>query len=97
MRVQCKTAAHHVEVLVVNFRSCRRSAAGIVRRDYGADEVDLAAHCLELDRSYLLLPETFVGRPSIQLRLSPAKNNQLQGINWAEHFELAATLRSLGP
>ncbi len=97
LRVQCKTASHHGEVLVVNFRSCRRSAAGFVRRQYSADEVDLvAAHCLELDRSYLLLPDVFVGRPSIRLRLSPPKNNQRQRINWAKDFEFAATLSSLG-
>jgi PD-(D/E)XK nuclease superfamily protein len=97
LRVQCKAAAHHGEVLVVNFRSCRRCAGGFVRRPYSADEVDLvAAYCLELDRSYLLPPGTFVGRPSVRLRLAPTKNNQQRGINWAEDFEFAATLRSLG-
>ena len=44
-------------------------------------------------------PHLFAGRPAVQLRLSPAKNNQLVGINWASEYEFAATLgrHVLGP
>jgi hypothetical protein len=57
----------------------------------------LAAYSLELDRSFLIGPDLFAGRPSIQLRLSPARNNQQRGINWAKDFDFAATIRGLGP
>jgi hypothetical protein len=98
LRVQCKTATRNGDVVVVRCRSCRRSATGFVRRAYNADDVDvLAAYCAELDRSYLFLPETFSGRTALQLRLSPARNNQRCGINRAEDFDFAATIRVLGP
>ena len=98
LRVQCKWAARRGDVLIVPCRSCRRSGAGFSRRAYSAEEVDLlAAYSLELDRSYLISPELFAGRPSIQLRLSPARNNQRRGINWAEDFDFADTIRRLGP
>jgi PD-(D/E)XK endonuclease len=93
LRVQCKSATLNEDVVVVRCRSCRRSNDGFVRRPYTSDEVDLvAAYCFELDRSYLLPPELFSGRTAIQLRLSPAKNNQRSRINWAKDFEFAATL-----
>jgi hypothetical protein len=57
----------------------------------------LAAYSLELDRSFLMTSDLFAGRPSIQLRLSPTRNNQHRGINWAEDFDFAATIRGLGP
>jgi hypothetical protein len=57
----------------------------------------LAAYSLELDRSFLITSDQFAGRRSIQLRLSPTRNNQHLGINWAEEFDFAATIRSLGP
>jgi hypothetical protein len=98
LRVQCKSAARNGDVVVVRCRSCRRSASGFVRRAYHAHEVDLlAAYCAEVDRSYLFLPETFSGRTALQLRLSPARNNQRRGINKAEDFDFAATIRRLGP
>jgi hypothetical protein len=98
VRVQCKWAARRGDVLVIPCRSCRRSAAGFSRRPYRAEEVDLlAAYNLELDRSFLIAPDVFAGRPSIQLRLSPARNNQQRGINWANDFDFAATIQGLGP
>jgi hypothetical protein len=59
-----------------------------------SDEVDaIAAYCLELDRSFLI-PIGFVdNRPSIGLRVDPSRNNQRRGINWADDFDFAATLR----
>jgi hypothetical protein len=69
-----------------------------VRRDYTPDQVDaIAAYCLELDRCYLLRLDRFGGRAAIQLRLSPARNNQRQAINWAGDFAFDAKLRSEGP
>jgi hypothetical protein len=98
VRVQCKWAARRGDVLVIPCRSCRRSAEGFSRRPYSRKEVDLlAAYSLELDRSFLMTSDLFAGRPSIQLRLSPTRNNQHRGINWAEDFDFAATIRGLGP
>jgi PD-(D/E)XK endonuclease len=62
---------------------------GFIRRPYSRNEVDVVAgYAAELDRCYVLPPAVFEGHPAIQLRLAPARNNQLAGIRWARDFEL---------
>jgi hypothetical protein len=99
LRVQCKTAALQGGVVVVRCYSCRRSASGLLRRMYTSDECDaIVAYCTEIRRSFLIPIERVDGRPIIQLRLRPARNNQRQRVNWADDFDFAATLRRLaGP
>jgi hypothetical protein len=98
-RVQCKWAAHEGDVIVVRCYSSRRGATGFIKRGYTSDEIDaIAAYCVSLDRSYFIPMEQLAGRSHLQLRLGPARNNQRLGINWAEQFELEATLgRPQGP
>jgi PD-(D/E)XK endonuclease len=99
LRVQCKWACRHGDVLVIRACSRRRSRDGLVRRPYAHGEIDaFAAYCFDLDRCYLLPFDRFAGRRAIQLRLAPSKNNQRARINWASDFELTATLgRLAGP
>jgi hypothetical protein len=94
MRVQCKWVTRRNGVMTVFCVSSRRAPEGFRRRTYSSDEVDaIAAYCLELDRSFLI-PIGFVdNRPSIGLRVDPSRNNQRRGINWADDFDFAATLR----
>jgi hypothetical protein len=97
IRVQCKSAARHRDVVVVRCRSGRRTREGVVMRRYTADEIDaFAAYCLDLDRCYFLPIECFEGLGSIHLRLRPARNNQALRIHRAEDFEFGARLRALG-
>src|SRR5712692_9136770 len=97
LRVQCKTAVLNGDVVVIRCYSCRRSAAGLLKRAYSADEVDaFAAYSPELLRTFLLPMEWLGGRTVIQLRIRPTRNNQRQGINWADDFDFAATIRRLG-
>ena len=97
-RVQCKWAPLHGEVVLVRCYSARRTGHGIVRRLYGADEIDAyAAYCPAVDRCYFLPIETFAGRSVIQLRLAPSRNNQQIGVNWAKDYEFEATLPRAGP
>jgi hypothetical protein len=94
LRVQCKWAVRRGEVVVVPCFSSPRRRHGSVRHPYTADEIDaIGAYCADLDRCYFLPLEFFPGRIHIQLRLSPTRNNQKFGVNWAEEFEFAATLR----
>ena len=94
VRVQCKWATRRDKVLVVSCQSARRCAEGFVRRAYTAAEVDaIAAYSLDLDRCFFIPIERVEGRPSIVLRLSPCRNNQRRRINWADDFDLPATLR----
>ena len=93
LRVQCKWAAWQDGVIKIKLRSCRRTPDGFERRPYTREDVDLvAAYCLAVDRTFLVPPEVFDGRPELWLRAKPAKNNQRLGINWAADFQFEARL-----
>jgi hypothetical protein len=64
-------------------------------RTYTADDVDaIVAYCADLDACFVLMPNEFEGRRQLHLRLSPSRNNQQRGVNWADDFTLeSATLR----
>jgi hypothetical protein len=96
LRVQCKWARRHGNVIIVRCYSARRNREGLVRRLYSSDEIDaIAAYCPDVDRCYLL-PLELALKAAPQLRLAPTKNNQESKINWAKDFEFAATLDRLG-
>lgn len=90
-RVQCKWATFKGDVVHVHVGRCRTSRRGYVRSTYCKGEIDaLAAYCQPLGRCYLLPEEMVVGRYAIQLRTSPARNNQRAAINFAKDYELGA-------
>jgi hypothetical protein len=96
-RVQCKWACRRGEVLVIPCYSSRRAREGLRRRVYTVDEIDaIAAYCPESGRCYFIQLSRFDGRTTIQLRLTPPRNNQRKGINWAEEYEFSATLAPHG-
>jgi PD-(D/E)XK endonuclease len=99
MRVQCKWARQHSDVVVIRTGRCRRGREGLIHRSYEDDEIDaIAAYCAGTRQCYLLPHAMSVGRAAVQLRLRPCRNNQLVGIHWARDFELGATLSALrGP
>ena len=91
LRVQCKWAARRGEVIAVPCQSSRRTADGLTARSYTAEEIDaIAAYCHELKSCYLLPISMVAHRREVSLRLSPAKNNQAEGVNWAFQYELGA-------
>ena len=98
-RVQCKWGSRIGSVVVIRCRSCRRGPNGFVHRDYRCDEIDaIAAYCAEMDACYFLPIDRFDGRSAIQLRLEPSRNNQRNGVNWADEFAFDARLTPLlGP
>ena len=97
IRVQCKWAPRHGDVVVLRCYSCRRNRAGLIRRKYMAGEIDaFAAYCPDTDSCYYLPFDLFSGRSQVLLRLGPCKNNQSLGVNWAKDYELAATIGSRG-
>ena len=89
LRIQCKWAARHGDVVVVRCISCRRGREGFVRRRYTADEIDaFAAYCMDVDRCFILPIDRFPASSAIQLRLGPTRNNQKAGVNWADDYDL---------
>jgi hypothetical protein len=85
--------------VVIRAYSNRRTANGLRRRAYVAGEIDaLAAYCSELDRCFYLPAAVVVGRSQITLRVSPSRNNQSLGVNWADAYRLEdLQSRALGP
>jgi hypothetical protein len=97
VRVQCKWAIKRGDVIVVRCYRSRRSAEGLRRSFYSADEVDaFAAYCPDSKRCYFIPIESLPERQAMHLRLSPTRNNQRLRVKWAEHFEFAATLGRQG-
>ena len=93
LRVQCKWAPYHGDVVVIRCYSNRRGATGFVKRTYTDVEIDaIAAYCDELDRCYLLPACVFTRHPQVQLRVAQPRNGQRRGVRWAEDFDLAARL-----
>ena len=96
-RVQCKWGGLIGDVIVVRCRSSRRAREGLRARAYTSDEIDaFAVYCAELGRSFYLPINVAQHRLAIQLRISPARNNQKLGVNRADDFDFAARLRPLG-
>ena len=93
LRVQCKWAASLKQVLVVRCYTFRRTRTGWKKTTYSTEEVDvIAAYSMDLDRCFLIPIELVETKPTIQLRIAPALNNQKRRINWADDFDFAATL-----
>ena len=98
LRVQCKWAIRVGDIIYVRCRRCRRGKEGLIHRGYSVEEIDaVAAYCPDVDRCYLIPQAVAVGQTAVSLRLTPARNNQREKIRWAETYEFAATLSSLGP
>ena len=97
-RVQCKSARRTEEVLVVTLAGSRHTPGGYVRSKYSAEEVDLvAAHCIELGRSFLLPFDVAAeGKSVLHLRLSPPKNGQRAAIHYASEYEFPGAVAQLG-
>ena len=100
LRIQCKWAPLHGEVVIIRSYSTRRARSGLVRRPYIHGEFDaLAAYCCELDRCYLIPYESIDGAQQLHLRVAATKNNQRFGIRSAREYEFGAKLpqSTLGP
>ena len=75
----------------MNCESCRRTAVGYQRRKYTHAEIDgIAAYSPDLDRCYFLPVDLVASHRELSLRIEPAKNNQLLGLNRADLFEFTA-------
>jgi prevent-host-death family protein len=98
LRVQCKwgrlTAAG--DAILVHVGSSRRCQGGYRRTTYGAEEIDLfGVYCGELDRCLLIPAELAAGKHGLQLRLTPARNNQRSCINLADDFDFPGAIAQL--
>ena len=97
LRVQCKWGRLRADTVAVHTSANRLTPAGYVRTPYGEDEIDsLAVYCGKLDSCYLLPAALVAGKHQIRLRLTPPKNGQRAGLNWAADYELSGAIAQLG-
>ena len=92
IRVQCKWAAHHGDVIKVPTRGSYHSPGrGYVRSTYSRADVDgIAAYCQDLDRCYWLPIDVFSGQSMVNLRLTATLNRQRAAVNMASEYEFGA-------
>jgi hypothetical protein len=84
MRVQCKWAARHDDVILVRIRTSRYTPNGYVSTRYRASEVDaIGVYRPDTKCCYLLPIAEFDGQSVAHLRLSHARNNQQRGVRMA--------------
>ncbi len=97
LRVQCKWATRYGDVIVLRCYRARRTAHGLLRGYYRDTDIDVFGfYCPDIDRAFIVPVGAVPTSGQMQLRLSPARNNQKLGIRWAADFDFAATLRRLG-
>lgn len=98
LRIQCKWASLKTDVIVVRARTCRYGPSGkCVRTVYSPAEIDaIAAYCPQLRRCFLVPAGHLAGRGHLHLRLSPARNNQVELVNFASDYDLGTMLERLG-
>ena len=97
LRIQCKWASRHADVIIVRCYRARRNAAGLLRQYYSDDDVDaFAAYCPEVRQCYFIPFADVPSGATLHLRLAPARNNQARRIRWAAEYEFAATLGARG-
>jgi PD-(D/E)XK nuclease superfamily protein len=78
LRVQCKWASLHGDVVIVQCYSCRRTRTGLLKRGYSSDEIDaVAAYCLDLDRCFWFPIEWLKGRRLVHA--TPTEQEQSKG------------------
>jgi hypothetical protein len=51
-----------------------------------------AAYSPDTDRCYLIHVEETEGHVTLSLRLTPTRNNQVQGVRWAHDYKLGVSL-----
>ncbi len=85
LRVQCKWGNLRDGVVVARIGGSRLTPlAGYVRSTYDADEIDIiAVYCAAVDDVFALPISVVAGKSYLHLRISPAKNNQSDLVNWA--------------
>jgi PD-(D/E)XK endonuclease len=97
VRVQCKSATRHGDVIVVGTRTCRLTPRGYVQTVYDASEIDaIAVYCHDTGGCYLIPIADVGGRSIMHLRLAPSRNHQEVAIRYAADYEFHGAIAQLG-
>jgi hypothetical protein len=95
-RVQCKTG--RLRGGAVRFNACSSYAhhpnPRLLRRHYEGQIEYFGVHCPDNGAVYLVPWEAAPRRTQVSLRVDPAANNQVVGIRYAGHYEIARLVPS---
>lgn len=73
------------DTVEITFRSSYAFSGGVVNKAIDKNEVDIyAIYCPETDQCYYIDPNHF--SQSVSLRVGIPRNNQSNGVHWAEDF-----------
>ncbi|MCR9101859.1 MAG: group I intron-associated PD-(D/E)XK endonuclease [bacterium] len=73
------------DTVEITFRSSYAFSGGVVNKAIDKNEIDLyAIYCPETDQCYYIDPNHF--SQSVSLRVGIPRNNQSNGVHWAEDF-----------
>jgi hypothetical protein len=93
LRVQCKWASRHGDVLTARCITSRHTPHGYKRTTYTAREIDtVALYAPDTDRCYLIPVSEVEGHATISLRVAPTRNTQAQLVHWAKDYELESAI-----
>ena len=89
VRAQCKTGRMRNGVIIFNTRSVRTNTRCTIFREYQGEADVFLVYCGATDGIYLVSVRPKM--PSqMYLRVDPTRNGQLDGIHWAQDYELPA-------
>ena len=86
VRVECKTAVYRQGCVVFNASSSQRDTK--VRTSYRGRADLFGVYCPHLNKVYLV-PVADVPTTEARLRVEPSRNQQAQGVRWAQQYEVA--------
>jgi hypothetical protein len=93
LRVQCKWASRHGEVIMAYCVTSRHTPGGYRRTTYSSDEIDaIAIYSPDTDKCYLIPAREVDGCTTISLRLGPTRNNQVVKVRRAKDYELESSI-----
>ncbi len=73
------------DTIEVTFRSSYAYSGGVVNKAIDKKEIDIyAVYCPETDQCYYIDPVEF--NQSVSLRVGTPRNNQSNGVHWADNF-----------
>jgi len=84
-RIQVKKGRLNKSRTVIKFNTCSQSR-NCPRKSYRNDAEMFAVHVAELGKIYFV-PVADAPEAGCQLRLTPPKNNQREGVRWAEDYD----------
>jgi hypothetical protein len=87
-KVQVKTVRHEGDKLAMSVSSSIVNMSETRRESYSENDIDFFIGFCPKNSKFYKIPVEETGKSKITLRLEETKNNQSQGIRWAEDYEI---------